>query len=231
MPQGNPERAHTQSASDDTRGGRESTDEDIDISTDALLDTLPQPAFMIDTHHRIIGWNREMEVLTGIDREAVLGDDDTAKLFRDDRTRTLANAVVENPDSADETFGADRSGRDQRAYEVEQELENADGDVLYVHSTATPIYQQGELQGVIQLIQDNTDIIRRREALDDLVRDVGDTAQRLEDGDLDARVGYTDDHDVLDDGILEITDAVNAIADATEGMVTGLVDQIDDLSD
>src|SRR6056297_2475956 len=191
-------------AEDETLGGRDSTEQDIEIATDALLDTLPQPAFIVDTRHRVV---------------------------RDDRTQTLANAVVDHPDRADETFGADRSGRDQRAYEVEQELENADGDVLYVHSTATPIYQQGELQGVIQLIQDNTEVIRRREALDDLVRDVGDTAQRLEDGDLDARVGYTDDHDVLDDGILEITDAVNAIADATEGMVTGLVDQIDDLSD
>src|SRR6056297_2910686 len=230
MPQGNPERAHTQSASDDTRGGRESTDEDIDISTDALLDTLPQPAFMIDTHHRIIGWNREMEVLTGIDREAVLGDDDTAKLFRDDRTRTLANAVVENPDNADETFGAERSGRDQRAYEVEQELENADGKVLYVHSTATPIYQQGELRGVIQLLQDNTEIIRRREAMGDLVVDVSETARDLEDGNLGSRVTYTDERDLLDDEVLEIIDAINAIADATQEMVNGLLDEIDDLS-
>jgi len=121
MSQGNAEGSlRDDEADQDTLGGRQSTDEDIDIDTDALLDTLPQPAFIIDTQHRIIGWNREMEVLTGIAREEVLGDDDTAKFFRDDRTQTLANAVVDNPDAADETFGADRSGRDQRAYEVEQ---------------------------------------------------------------------------------------------------------------
>src|SRR6056297_2195491 len=128
---------------DDTLGGRDSASEDIDIATDALLDTLPQPAFIIDTEHRVIGWNREMEVLTGIDRSEVLGDDDTAKFFRDERTQTLANAVVESPDRADEEFGADRSGRDQRAYEAEQEMENQDGDLLYVHSVATPISQDG----------------------------------------------------------------------------------------
>lgn len=126
-------------ADGETLGGRESTDERLDIRADALLDTLPQPAFLIDTSHRIVGWNREMEVLTGADREAVLGDDDTAKFFQDDRTRTLADAVVDEPDRADETFGADRSGRDQRAYEAEQELENADGETLYVTSVATPI--------------------------------------------------------------------------------------------
>src|SRR6056297_575082 len=230
MPQGNPERAHTQSASDDTRGGRESTDEDIDISTDALLDTLPQPAFMIDTHHRIIGWNREMEVLTGIDREAVLGDDDTARFFRDDRTQTLANAVVDDPDRADETFGADRSGRDQRAYEVEQELDNADGETLYVHSVATPITQAGELQGVIQLIQDNTEVIRRREAMAGLVEEVASTAEAIEDGNLGARVDYTDGRDLLDAEVLEISDAINGVADSTQTMIQGLVDQVEELS-
>ncbi len=122
----------------------------------------------------MIGWNREMEVLTGVDREEVLGDDDTAKFFQDSRTRTLANAVADDPDRADETFGADRSGRDQRAYELEQELENAAGETLYVHSVATPIYQAGELQGVIQLIQDNTEVIRRREAMASLVEEAAD---------------------------------------------------------
>jgi methyl-accepting chemotaxis protein len=92
----------------DTLGNRKSQSDDINISTGALLDTLPQPAFIIDTQHRVTAWNREMEVMTGIDREEVLGDDDTATFFRDDRTETLANAVVENPDRADETFGAER---------------------------------------------------------------------------------------------------------------------------
>ncbi len=54
-----------------------------------------------------------MEALTGIDRSEVLGDDDTAKFFRDDRTQTLANAVIEHPRRADEEFGAERSGRNR----------------------------------------------------------------------------------------------------------------------
>lgn len=205
------------------------------------------PAFLIDTQHRVIGWNREMEVLTGIDRSEVLGDDDTAKFFRDNRTQTLANAIVEHPRRADEEFGAERSGRDQRAYEVEQEMENQDGKMLYVHSVATPIYQDDRLQGVIQLVQDNTEIIRRREAMGNLVEEAVDTAQALEDGNLSARVDYTDSRDLLDaldevvvasqeasEGIAEVADANDDQAASVEEItstseqVAGWADDIED---
>ena len=223
--------ATTESDVEETLGGRESTNEDIDIATDALLDTLPQPAFLIDTEHRIIGWNREMEVLTGIDRADVLGDDDTARFFRDDRTETLANAVVDDPDSADETFGAERSGRDQRAYQTRQELENAAGETLHITSVATPIYQRDELQGVMQLIQDDTDVIRRREAMTSLLSEATETADALDSGNLSARIKYTDDHDVLDPEVMGLIDAVNSMAESTEGMVSGLLEEVRSLSE
>ena len=139
-------------------GGRDDTADFTDISATALLDTLPQPAFIADANHRVVGWNREMEGLTGVDRESVLGDDDA--------------------DRADETSGGDRSGRDQRAFEAEQDVENAAGERLRVHSVATPLVQAGEVQGVVQ---DNTELVRRREAMADLVDHVGDSS----DGSLD----------------------------------------------
>ncbi|THE63996.1 PAS domain-containing protein [Salinadaptatus halalkaliphilus] len=220
----------TDSSDDDTLGGRDSKDEDIDIATDALLDTLPQPAFIIDDSHQIIGWNRELEVLTGVDREEVLGETDTGSFFRDDRTRTLADDVVENPDGAHRETDAERSGRGQQAYEVERELTNAEGETVHVHSTATPIYQENRLRGVIQLVQDNTEVIRRREAMADLVAEVTDTGQSLNDGDLSARVEYTDEHGVLDEHIMQITDTINEIANHVETTIHGIGDQIEELS-
>ncbi|AFZ74896.1 methyl-accepting chemotaxis protein [Natronobacterium gregoryi] len=215
---------------DETLGGRNSKAEDIDITTDALLETLPQPAFIIDAAHRIVGWNRELEVLTGVDRKEVLGETDTGSFFRDGRSETLADVVVENPDTAHRGTDAERSGRGQRAYEVERELTNAEGETVYVHSTATPIYQQDRLQGVIQLVQDNTEVIRRRESMADLVTEVVDTGQSLNDGDLSARVEYTDDHDVLDEDIRQITDTINGIADHVETTINGIGDQIEKFS-
>ena len=211
-------------------GARETAAEGMNIRGDALLETLPQPAFVVGTDHRIVGWNGEMEVLTGIDRESVIGDDDAAAIFRDDRDRTLADAVVDSPDRAHETFGAERSGRGQRAYEAEQELENADGETLYVHSVATPIREDGSLRGVVQLLQDNTEVIRRRKAMSDLVGRSADTAEALERGDLSARVEHTEAHGILDDDVLEITEAVNSVADSTERMVKGIAEEVDDVA-
>ena len=97
-----------------------------------------------------------MEVLTGVDREAMLGSDETARFFRDDRMRTLADAVVERTDAADEVPDAERPGRDKQANERQLELDNADGETLHVNSIARPIQQASELRGVLQLVQDNT---------------------------------------------------------------------------
>jgi methyl-accepting chemotaxis protein len=220
----------TDSAEQDTLEGRDSTVEDVDISATALLDTLPQPAFVLDQRRRVIGWNREIEVLTGVDREKVLGEQDAQRFFDERRERTLADAVVESPESADLAEDVERSGRDQTAYETELELVNEAGETLYVHSVATPIYQDGEFHGVIQLLQDNTTVIRKREAMADLVEEVVTTAEALEDGTLSARVEYTDDHDVLDEEVLEIVDAINAIADSTETVIKGIAEEIDDVA-
>jgi len=205
--------------------------EDVNIAATALLNTLPQPAFLLDDQHRVAGWNREMELLTGVDRSNVLGEDDVGRFFADGRDRTLADAVVENPDSADQDADVERSSRDQTAYEIERELENADGETLHVHCVATLIYQHDAFQGVVQLVQDNTTVIRKHEAMSELVAEVTETADELEDGNLSARVHFTDEQDVLDEEVLEIVDAINAIADSTQTIVDGLGDEIEEIAE
>jgi methyl-accepting chemotaxis protein len=215
---------------EETIGGRQSADSGLDISATALLDTLPQPALLLDASHRVIGWNRELEVLTGVDRERALGSDSAARLLDHDHDRTLADVVVDSPDRADQVVDAERSGRDQNAYEHRRELRNASGSELKVDCVATPIYQEGRLQGVIQLFQDNTSVVRKRNAMADLVTQVAETTDKLEDGYLSARVEYTDEHGVLDQEVLDLVDAVNAVAENTEEMVQGLAREVEELS-
>jgi methyl-accepting chemotaxis protein len=86
------------SPGDDTLGGRDSTDEEIDISAVALLDTLPRPGFIVDTSHCIVGWNEELEELTGVDRESVLGGTEET-VVDDDGTVTAAAERVDHADA------------------------------------------------------------------------------------------------------------------------------------
>ncbi len=88
----------TDALDDDTLGGRDSTDEEIDISAVALLDTLPRPGFIVDTSHCIVGWNEELEELTGVDRESVLGGTEET-VVDDDGTVTAAAERVDHADT------------------------------------------------------------------------------------------------------------------------------------
>ena len=213
-------------------GGRDSTDESIDISAVALLDTLPRPAFLLDTDHRVIGWNDELAELTGVDAEAVLGERDSGRLYgAADRTETLVDAVVTDPENAHRTTDAERSGRDQRAYERDEAVVNADGAELRVQSVATPIYEDGAFAGVIQLVNDVTEKIERQEAMRALVQQSAETGDRLTDGHLDARVNFTGDTDALDDETLELVNVIDEVAANTQELVQGFVTEVNELSE
>jgi methyl-accepting chemotaxis protein len=220
------------SPGDDTLGGRDSTDEEIDISAVALLDTLPRPGFIVDTSHCIVGWNEELEELTGVDRESVLGQSAAERLYRDGgRTETLADTVVDNPDTAHEVSDAERSGRDQRAYERDETLQNAAGDRVELQSVATPIYQSGDLVGVLQLHNDITEKIQRREAMQELVRQSAETGDRIADGQLDARVSFDGDEELLDPTVVELTDVIDDIAASTQELIREFAAEVSELSE
>ncbi len=45
------------------------------------IEFMPDPTFIIDRNHRIIAWNRALELLSGVKREEVLGREDFQKAF------------------------------------------------------------------------------------------------------------------------------------------------------
>lgn len=213
-------------------GGRDSADESIDISAVAMLNTLPRPAFLLDANHQVIGWNEELAELTGVEAASVLGERDSGRFYGvDEKTETLADAVVSDPENAHRTTDAERSGRDQRAYELDEVLVNDDGQELRVQSVATPIYEDGAFAGVIQLVNDVTEKIERQEAMRALVRQSAETGDELTDGNLDARVEFTGNNEVLDEEVLELVNVINDVAESTQEMVSGFVTEVNGVSE
>ncbi|NYT17365.1 MAG: PAS domain S-box protein, partial [Methanomicrobiales archaeon] len=45
------------------------------------IEFMPDPTFIIDRNHRVIAWNRALEILTGVKRDEVLGKRDFQKAF------------------------------------------------------------------------------------------------------------------------------------------------------
>ncbi|NYT08118.1 MAG: PAS domain S-box protein [Methanomicrobiales archaeon] len=45
------------------------------------IEFMPDPTFIIDRNHRVIAWNRSLEMLTGVKRDEVLGKKDFRKAF------------------------------------------------------------------------------------------------------------------------------------------------------
>ncbi len=66
---------------------------------DAIIDFLPDATFVIDREGRVITWNKEMETLTGVSAEAMLGkgDYEYAIPFYGERKPLLANLIL-SPD-------------------------------------------------------------------------------------------------------------------------------------
>ncbi|MEF8872570.1 MAG: PAS domain-containing protein, partial [Haloarculaceae archaeon] len=90
------------------RTGREA-DIDASVGTDELLDTLPIPAFIVDADHRVIGWNDGSSYLLQMDEAEVLGEYTAESIKKGSSSdKTLADKVIDAPDSAHEEYDVDR---------------------------------------------------------------------------------------------------------------------------
>ena len=220
---------------DETRAGertsgragteRESREESAFLEYDLLADAIPQAVFVLDADRTVRCWNRAAEVLTGTSREDVVGTRDVSVAFYQDgrRAKTLADKVVQAPESADSTFGVNRSTDvDYTRYEDTSTMLNAADEEVAIWFTATPIYRAGEFVGVVEMVQDRSEMVEKREAIEALVTEVNTTLASIGDGNLDARASYTDESDVLEPELLDIVDQTNGMAQSLQTVVEGV---------
>ncbi|MDS0294834.1 methyl-accepting chemotaxis protein [Halogeometricum luteum] len=204
-----------------------------------VLDALPMPAFVLDTDHTVVGWSDGMETLLGIAPEDALGSDSRETIVvggDDEQSLSFADKVLLAPRTAAEEYGVDRLDSpytSYRVYERESRLRTASGSDVDIRFQVMPLFDggpDGELMGVLEVIQDRTEELRRREALQSLVTEVTATLRSAATGALDARVEYECDAHLFEDGLLDVVGEVNRTLERFESLVANVEGHAADVS-
>ncbi|WP_135829020.1 methyl-accepting chemotaxis protein [Halorussus halobius] len=212
--------------------GEEHGDDEFDLDDDDLLDGIDTPVFILDTQRdEVAAWNRAIEGLTGMDADEAIGLEHASEAFYADgrRDRTLADKVAEAPESAHERFDAERVDVEETLYHDSATVITRDGVEREVEFSALPVYEDGELVAVVETVHDRTEDIRRREGITSLVEELIGTLTAMEAGDLSARASFEDEHDVVDDSLIDVVDRVNAMAGRFETLTERVGRKAEDL--
>ncbi len=158
-------------------------------TTEGILEGMPVPTFVIDKNHCIIYWNRACEVLTGCNREEMVGSYSYWLPFYSHDGPSMASLVVEqNFHALEKFFGAKnlrRSPNHPVAFEAYEYFPNFRGQERYFYNTSSPIYDEtGQIQGAVQAIVDLTE----RELLARELKDSEEKFRRLVETSLDGIV-------------------------------------------
>jgi methyl-accepting chemotaxis protein len=193
------------------------------FSVESVLDALPVAVFALAPDHEVLYWNSAAERLCGTPREDVVGTEQVSTAFYQDgrRAMTLADKVVEAPETADREYDVNRASEHEgTVYEDTSTMLNAGGDEVEIWFTAEPVYDEaGDLAGVVEMVHDRSEEVEKRRAVEELVTEVTATLTAIGHGELDARADYADERDVLEDDLLRVIDQVNETAETLEGIV------------
>jgi len=135
-----------------------------------IIDFLPDATFAIDRQGKIIAWNRAMEDLTGVQKEDILGENDSecAVILHGKRRPLLVDLILKPSVKIGRCYDTFiKKEGDSLVAEARISLKGHN----YFRGTASPFYDsQGELVGVIKSLRDITDqkqyedAIKKREA-------------------------------------------------------------------
>lgn len=197
---------------------------EFDLGYNALLDGIQYSVFVLDTEKRVVAWNETLAEFTGTPREEILGETGASTAFYQDgrRAKTLADKVIEAPESADSVFDVPRAETEETAYADESTMLNARGEERDIRFTATPLYDEGSLVGVIETVRDITEENRRNEAMEGLVEETVETLGALSTGEYAARASFEGDSEVIREELLGVVAATNRLADRFEALMDDL---------
>ncbi|NIB99364.1 methyl-accepting chemotaxis protein [Halobacterium sp. R2-5] len=196
---------------------------EMNVEDDDLLDGVGVPVFMLDADGEVVAWNDALADLTECPSEEAVGMSHASEGFYPDgrRAQTLADKVVEAPESADVEFGLERAESGD-GYVDSSTMVTADGEEREIRFSANPIFDGDELVAVVETVEDRTEDVRRTEAVEDLVAELSSTIDALSNGHLERRASYEQDG-VIDERLLGVVDDLNEMADEFERLV-GQVD-------
>jgi methyl-accepting chemotaxis protein len=192
-----------------------------------MFDATSVPTFVLDADGNVAEWNESIVSLTGTERDDAVGHDHVSELFYPDgrRADTLADKVLDAPDTADEVHGVERCDSARNRYRDTSTMVDRHGDEKHIEFTATPLYDGDEVIGVTEIVVDRTENVTQREATAALLAEVRGTAEAIGEGDLDARARRRPSFEILDEDRLRVLDVVNAMAENLETLSTSVHEQ------
>jgi methyl-accepting chemotaxis protein len=192
-----------------------------------ILNRLPVAAFFMDTQHRIVYWNKACEELTGVKASEVVGTDRVWIAFYKEKRPVLADLVLENPHDVTKYYKHIlKSTLYENTYVVETRIDPPSGKKGFVRVTASPVYVEGKLLGVIETIEDLTELKKKESEIEEMLAYTGkclanlsDGIRRLYEGELAVRL-----QKLKEDEFGEIFDAFNEFAERLEQIVKSVYD-------
>src|SRR6056297_2152474 len=209
--------AHT----DGHTAGTDDTEAAFSLSFRPILNHLDVAVFILDTNHDIVIWNAAIEQLTGHSEAEAKSMEMASQAFYNDgrRGKTLADKVLDAPESADEEYDVPRiDDVDYTLYGDTSTMLSGAGIERHIRFTAAPLYEDGDLVGVVEMVEDRTEEVEEHAQLEGLVTELTGTMEQMAAGDLSARASIDEDS-YLDDEILQVVDAVNDMAEQLENTV------------
>ncbi len=200
------------------------------VESERLLEALPFPAFLLDGEGTVVTYNDGLRSLLnlGDGHREFVGEDNretiAAATYTDDsRHYSLADKVVENPHDGDEHWDIERVGNEYDhttnvVYRDRSVTKDQSGTETHIEFLAMPLFDGGDLTGVLELVWDRSEEVLRERSMANLITEVTETLDQIGQGDLAARAEFTDDHDVVDEELLALTTAINEMAESFQAI-------------
>jgi methyl-accepting chemotaxis protein len=209
-------------------------DGQLPVAMEYALDRVRTPIFTLDAEGNVVHWNNRIEALSGVDAVDAWSMEMASQAFYPDgrRTQTLAEKVLEHPGNADGEFATGRAGDTAfRMYADESTMVDRNGVERYLSFSAAPLYDDaGDLVGVIEMVNDRTEDIRRMQEIGEPVTELQETIDALPTGNHGARAAF-EGMGYLDESLLGVMDGLNALAGRPEALPTHVFGRVEELED
>lgn len=139
-----------------------------------VFESSPIPTFVIDKEHRVIYWNRALEVLSGLKAREIIGSRDHWKAFYLEPRPTIADLIVDEFHQQIPRWYSGKYSRSnliEDAYEVTDFFTVLEGNGRWLRFTASALKNtKGDIIGAMETLEDITarklaeDALRESEA-------------------------------------------------------------------
>ena len=214
-------------------GGADADEDELNVEDDELLDGVGMPVFMLDADGKVVAWNEALVELTQCPADEAVGLEHASEGFYPDgrRAKTLADKVIEAPETAEVEFDVERADGTNTLYVDSSTMVTADGQERDIRFKASPIFDDdGELLAVVETVEDRTEDVRRAEAVEGLVTELSSTIDALSNGHLEQRASF-DHQGIIDERLVSVVDDLNGMADQFERLVGQVDGQTQELAE